>query len=564
MSKIVIIGGVACGPKAAARIKRLDPSAEVIIIEKGDTVSYGACGLPFYLADEFEDIIELTKTAVGVIRDINFFKAVKGVDVKINCEAVEIDRKAKKVKVKNIVSGEEEEISYDKLVIATGSSPVRPPIPGIDLKGIYVLKDLHDGETIKKAIKESKDKRAVIVGAGMIGMECIEPFLNAGFEVSIVEKLPFVLPTFLDEEISLLIMKHLASKGVKLFCGQGVKEFVEDAEGRVSKVVTEKTEIETSLVVLAIGFRPNIELAKKAGLKIGRFGIRVDSFLRTSDPDIYAGGDCVEAYNMVTGEKFYAPMGSTANKHGRVIADNIVGRNTRFEGVTGTGIVKILGLNVARTGITEAYAKQKGYDVITCINPGPDRPHFIKESKPIIIKLIAESYSGRILGMQAIGEGDVFSRVDTAAALIAKGSTIDDVMSVDMAYSPPYSPAMDNLIVAANIIQNKRDGLSRSYNPIELKKKLDAKEDFIILDVRTPQEVEQMRLPYENVVYIPLGKLRERADELPRDKEIVCTCKISLRGYEAVRILLGKGFDREKLAFLDGGVSAWPYEKIVK
>ena len=564
MSKIVIIGGVACGPKAAARIKRLDPSAEVIIIEKGDTVSYGACGLPFYLADEFEDISELTKTAVGVIRDINFFKAVKGVDVKINCEVVEIDRKAKKVKVKNIVSGEEEEISYDKLVIATGSSPVRPPIPGIDLKGIYVLKDLHDGTTIKKAIKESKDKKAVIVGAGMIGMECIEPFLNAGFEVSIVEKLPFVLPTFLDEEISLLIMKHLASKGVKLFCGQGVKEFVEDAEGRVSKVVTEKTEIETSLVVLAIGFRPNVELAKKAGLKIGRFGISVDSFLRTSDPDIYAGGDCVEAYNMVTGEKFYAPMGSTANKHGRVIADNIVGRNTRFEGVTGTGIVKILGLNVARTGITEAYAKQKGYDVITCINPGPDRPHFIKESKPIIIKLIAESYSGRILGMQAIGEGDVFSRVDTAAALIAKGSTIDDVMSVDMAYSPPYSPAMDNLIVAANIVQNKRDGLSRSYNPIELKKKLDAKEDFIILDVRTPQEVEQMRLPYENVVYIPLSKLRERADELPRDKEIVCTCKISLRGYEAVRILVGKGFDREKLAFLDGGVSAWPYEKIVK
>ncbi len=562
--RVVIIGGVACGPKAAARIKRLDPEAEVIMIEKGDEISYGACGLPFYLSDEFEDISELSKTPVGVKRDPNFFKAVKGVDVKVNCEATDIDRKNKKVKVKNLVSGEEKEIPYDKLVIATGSSPIRPPIPGIDLKGIYVLKDLHDGETIKKAIKDGKQRRVVIVGAGMIGMECIEPFLKEGFEVNVVEKLPFVLPTFLDEEISLLVMKYLTSKGVKLFCDQGVKEFIGDSDGRVGKVVTEKEEIETDLVLLAIGFRPNVDLAKRAGLEIGRFGIKVDSFLRTSDPDIYAGGDCVEVYNLVTGEKFYAPMGSTANKHGRIIADNICGRNEVFKGVTGTAITKIIDLNVARTGITERYAREKGYEVITCINPGPDRPHFMKDSKPIIIKLIAEAYSGRILGMQAIGEGDVFSRINTAAALISNDCTIDDIVNVDMAYCPAFSPAMDNLIVAANIIQNKRDGLARSYSPIELKKKIDAKEDFIILDVRAPNEVEEMRLPYENVVYIPLGKVRERANELPKDKEIVCTCKVSLRGYEAFRILVGKGFDINKLAFLDGGISAWPYEKIVK
>ncbi len=561
--KIVVIGGVACGPKAAARVKRLDPGCEVTIIEKGDIVSYGACGLPFYLSGEFDDISELIKTPVGVTRDVNFFKAVKGVEVKVNHEAVDIDRKNKRLKIKDLATGQEEEIPYDKLVIATGSNPVKPPIPGIDLQGIHTLKDIHDGTTIKQAIAESKKKKVVIVGAGMIGMECIEPFVEAGFEVNIVEKLPFVLPTFLDEEMSLLIMKHLASKGVRLFCGEGVKEFVGNKDGRVAKVITEGSEIEADLVILAIGFRPNLELAKKAGLEIGNFGIKVDPFLRTSDPDIYAGGDCVEAHNLVTGEKFYAPMGSTANKHGRVIADNLVGRNSMFRGVTGTGIVKIMGLNVARTGITEAYARQKGYDVITCINPGPDRPHFIKENKPIIIKLIVDSYSGRILGMQALGEGDVFARINTAAALISQGCTIDDVMNVDMAYSPPFSPAMDNLIVAANIIQNKRDGLARSYSPIALKKKLDAGEDFVILDVRTPAEVEAMRLPYENVVYIPLGKVRERADELPRDKEIVCMCKISLRGYEAVRILLSKGFEMDRLAFLDGGVLAWPYEKIV-
>ncbi len=562
--RIVIIGGVACGPKAAARVKRLDPECEVTLIEKGDDISYGACGLPFYLSGEFDDISELIKTPVGVARDVNFFKAVKGVDVKIHHEATTIDIKNKKVKVKDMLSGHEEDLPYDKLVIATGSSPIKPPIPGIDLKGIHTLKDLHDGKTIKQAIADSKGKRVVIVGAGMIGMECIEPFVEAGFEVNVVEKLPFVLPTFLDEEMGLLIMRHLSSKGVKLYCDQGVKEFIADKDGRVVKVITEKQEIDTDLVILAIGFRANVELAKKAGLEIGKYGIKVDSFLKTSNPDIYAGGDCVEVYNLVTGEKFYAPMGSTANKHGRVIADNLVGRNSVFRGVVGTGIVKILGLNVARTGITEAYAKQKGYEVVTCINPGPDRPHFIKDSKPIIVKLIAEAYSGKILGMQVIGEGDVFSRINTGAALISSGCTIDDVMNVDMAYSPPFSPAMDNLIVAANIIQNKRDALARSYNPIELRKKLDSDKDFVILDVRTPQEVEAMRLPYENVIYIPLGKLRERANELPKDKEIVCTCKISLRGYEAVRILVGKGFDMNKLAFLDGGVSAWPYEKIVK
>lgn len=560
--RILVIGAVACGPKAAARVKRLDPECEVIMIEKGEDISYGACGLPFYLSNEFDDISQLIKTPVGVARDVNFFRAVKGVEVRIGCEAIEIDRRNKKVRVKNLMSGQKEEIPYDKLVIATGSTPVKPSVPGIDLKGIYTLKDLHDGRTIRQAIGESKQKKVVIVGAGMIGMESIEPFMDAGFEVNMVEKLPFVLPTFLDEEVALLVMKHLSSKGVRLYCGQGVQEFIGNDEGKVCKVITEREEIEADVVVLAIGFRPNIELAKKAGLEIGRFGIKVDPFLRTSDPAIYAGGDCVEVYNLVTGDKIYAPMGSTANKHGRIIGDNLTGRNTTFKGVIGTGIVKIMGLNVARTGITEAYARKKGYEVVTCINPGPDKPHFMKNSRPIIIKIIAEAYSGRILGMQAIGEGDVFSRINTGAALISQGCTIDHVMDVDMAYSPPFSPAMDNLIVAANIIQNKRDGLARSYSPIELKKKIEAKEDFIILDVRTPQEVEQMRLPYENVVYVPLGKLRERADELPKEKEIVCTCKISLRGYEALRILVGKGFDMDRLAFLDGGISAWPYEKL--
>ncbi len=559
--KIVVIGGVACGPKAACRVKRLDPSAEVTLLEKGEEISYGACGLPFYLEGEIEDVKELTTTPVGVVRDVNFFKAVKGVDVLLSTEAIAIDRKAKTVKVRNVKDGSEDSLPYDKLVIATGSSPVRPPIPGIDLKGIYCLKTLHDGVMLKKAMEEAKGKNAVVVGAGLIGMECLEPLLKAGFNVHVVEKLPFVLPALLDEEMATPLMKHIQSKGVVLHLNDGVASF--EGDDRVTKVVTENTEIEADLVLLAIGFRPNTKLAEDAGLEVGRMGIVVDSHLRTSDPDIYAGGDCVQSYNLVTGKPMYAPMGSTANKHGRIIGNNLAGWNSTFSGVCGTGVCNIHGFNVARTGLTEREARAEGMEVLTSLCPAPDKPHYMKDAKLIHFKMVAEKYSGRLLGIQVLGPGEVLSRVDTAAAILRAGGTVDDCFETDMAYAPPYSSAIDNLIVAVNVIQNKRDGLIRAYSPKEVKEKLDKGEDFIFLDVRTPKELEQMRLPYENVVHIPLGMVRKKAAELPRDKEIICLCKISLRGYEAAKILESEGFDRDKIWLLDGGLVAWPYEKIV-
>ncbi len=559
--KIVVIGGVACGPKAACRAKRLDPSLEVVIVEKGEEISYGACGLPFYLEGEVPDVKDLTTTPVGVVRDVNFFKAVKGVDVLLNTEAISIDRKKKEVLVKNVKDGGEQTLSYDKLVLATGSSPVRPPIPGIDLEGIHCLKTLNDGVKLKKAMEEAPGKNAVIVGAGLIGMECLEPLLNAGFKVHVVEKLPFVLPALLDEEMAVPLMKHITSKGVTLHLNDGVSSF--EGNGRVQKVKTEKTEIDAELVLLAIGFRPNTTLAQDAGIETGPMGIRVDAHMRTSDPDIYAGGDCVESYNIVTGKPMYAPMGSTANKHGRIIGNNLAGWNSTFSGVCGTGVCNILGFNVARTGLTERDARKEGMEVLTSLCPAPDKPHYMKDSKLIHLKMVAEKYSGRLLGVQVLGPGEVLSRVDTAAAILKAGGTVDDCFETDMAYAPPFSPAMDNIIVAANVIQNKRDGLIRSYAPAEVKEKLDRGDDFIFLDVRTPKELEQMRLPYENVVHIPLGMVRKKASELPRDKEIICLCKISLRGYEAARILEAEGFDPEKIWLLDGGIVAWPYEKIV-
>ncbi len=559
--RIVVIGGVACGPKAACRVKRLDPSVEVLLMEKGEEISYGACGLPFYLEGQVDDVKELTTTPVGVVRDVNFFKAVKGVDVLLNTEAVAIDRKAKEVSIRNVKDGSEDVISYDKLVIATGSSPVRPPIPGIDLAGIYCLKTLNDGIQLKKAMENAPGKNAVIVGAGLIGMECLEPLLKAGFKVHVVEKLPFVLPALLDEEMAVPLMKHIESKGVVLHCGDGVSSF--NGDGHVQKVVTEKTEIPADLVLLAIGFRPNTKLAQEAGLDTGPMGIKVDAHLRTSDPDIYAGGDCVESYNVVTGKPIYAPMGSTANKHGRIIGNNLAGWNSTFSGVCGTGVCNILGFNVARTGLTERDAKNEGIEVLTALCPAPDKPHYMKGAKLIHLKMVADRYTGRLLGVQILGPGEVLSRVDTAAAIIKGHGSVDDCFETDMAYAPPFSPAMDNLIVAANVIQNKRDGLIRSFSPAQVKEKLERGDDFIFLDVRTPKELEQMRLPYDNVVHIPLGMVRKKVGELPRDKDIVCLCKISLRGYEAARILESEGFDREKIWLLDGGIVAWPYEKIV-
>ncbi len=562
-NKILVIGGVACGPKAAARARRLDPEAEITILEKGSEISYGACGLPFYLEGEIKDIRELTSTPVGVPRNVGFFKAVKGVDVKINTEAVAINRDRKSVTVKNLETGETGELEYDKLVIATGSAPVRPPISGIDMEGIHCLKTMDDGSAIKSAMDGAQGRKAVIVGGGLIGLECVEPLLKAGFHVHVVEKLPFVLPALLDEEMAKPLMGHLKAKGVELHCGDGVEAFEDDGNGRVARVRTEKTVIDADLVILAIGFRPLTGLAEAAGLEVSRFGIKVDAHMRTSDPDIYAGGDCVESWNMVSCSPTYAPMGSTANKHGRVIGNNLCGWNSTFSGICGTGVCKIMGFNVARTGLTERDARAAGLDVITALTPGPDRPHYMAESKPIHMKLVAESYTGRLLGVQVLGPGEVLSRVDTLAALLKMGGTIDDLADTDMAYAPPFSPAIDNLIVAANVIQNKRDGIIRSYTPAQLKEKLDRDEDIVMLDVRTPKELEQMSLPYRQIVHIPLGKVREKAAELPKDKEIVCLCKISLRGYEAARMLLGAGFDRDLISMVDGGIVAWPYEKNV-
>jgi NADPH-dependent 2,4-dienoyl-CoA reductase/sulfur reductase-like enzyme/rhodanese-related sulfurtransferase len=557
--KILVIGGNAAGLKAAVRIKRLDPETDVTIIEKTEFLSYAACGLPYYVEDIFTEYQELMKTPVGVVRNPGFFKTVKGVAVHNKNCAEEIDRKTKKVIARHTETGEAKEFFYDTLVLALGGIPVVPQIEGIQLKNIFNLSKLEDGIAIKNVVSSGKVKKAVIVGAGLIGMEMAEAFHKRGAEVTIVEMLEGVLPTLLDREMGMILSNYLKGEKIAVNTSERVIRFVGDTA--VRKVITDKNELAADLVLVAIGVKPNVELAKKAGLLLGETGaIQVNEFLQTSDPDIYAGGDCVENTHRITGKKVFAPMGSTANKHGRIIADHIAAKGVSFPGILGTGIAKILGFNVARTGLSEMEARVQGYDVETVICPGPDRPHFYPGSAAIIIKLIAEKKEGRLLGAQIIGPGDVAKRIDVAVTALSFGASVKDLAHLDLAYAPPFSPAMDNIITAANVLRNKLQGIARAISPLKVKEKLDRGDDFVFLDVRSPMEFKVRRIEHPTIVLMPLGKLREEAKTLPRDREIITFCQISLRGYEAQRILDGQGFKNVK--FMDGGLVGWPFETV--
>jgi NADPH-dependent 2,4-dienoyl-CoA reductase/sulfur reductase-like enzyme/rhodanese-related sulfurtransferase len=555
--KIVIIGGVSIGPKAAARARRRDPDAEITIIEKGEALSYAGCGTPYYIAGKISDYKDLMMTPAGIVRDTAFFRNVKAVRVCNKTIAERIDRCEKVVDAVNVDAGERLRFPYDQLVMATGSLPVRPSLPGIDLQGVHVLSNLEDAIAIRKELESGK-RRVVIVGAGLIGMEVAEAFAEMGVEITMVEVKDQVLPALLDREIAILVEKHMAAKKVAVKTGVVVLGLSGDDQGRVARVVTNHGDFPADLVLVAVGVRPNTKLAVESGLSVGpRGGIVVDEYLRTSDPDIFAGGDCVENRHLLTGEPVYVPMGSTANKHGRVIGDNLTGGSTRYPGILGSTIFKIFDFNVGATGLTERAARERGYDIATTITPNPDRAHYYPGAKLLVLKGVADRKTGTLLGIQAAGPGEASKRIDTAAIAISQHMTLGEIALADISYAPPYAGAMDNLVHLATALENQVTGLAVSRSPLEVKRMIDEGEDFILLDVRTPVENRVARIAYPRHHFIPLGKLRERAEELPREKEIVAYCKTSLRGYEAMRILKGAGF--QKASFLDGGITTWQF-----
>lgn len=557
--KAVVIGGVAVGPKTAARLRRLNPEAEITIVEKGKVLSYAGCGMPYYVSGDVAESRNLMDTPAGVIRDSLFFLNVKGITVLDRTLAEKIDRKKKTVSVVHLETGESKTLSYDKLVLATGGTPIELPIPGKELNHVFRMWQPEDALSLRGFIHEKKPKKAVIIGGGLIGIEMTEALAKQGLQVAVVEMLPFILPGLLDEEVSANLTRYLRSKGVDIRCGTRVTRIEGDDQGNVQKIITDQEEIPADLVLISVGVRPNSKLAREAGLEIGSIGdIRVNEYLQTSDPDIYAGGDCVQNIHLLTGKPVFAPMGSTANKHGRVIANNIMGCGEKFKGIVGTAVVKVFDYNVGKSGLTETQAREAGFGVVTALVPSSDIPHYYPTKKPLLLKLVADRKTRKLLGIQGAGPGEVVKRIDVLATALTLGATIDDLPALDLGYAPPYSTAIDIAAHASNVLRNKIDGISPFLTPMEVKTMIDRGEDFLWLDVRSPEEYKQKRIEDPRVMPLPLGMLRRRLAEIAGDKKIVTLCKAGLRAYEAQTILSGSGF--KDVRIMDGGVEAWPYE----
>lgn len=550
--RIVVIGANAAGAKAASKAKRINPKADITLIDRGSFISYGACGIPYFVSDTVADVKALMSTPVGVVRDAHFFNKVKGVIVKTHTEVMSIDRDSRVVHLLESTTGVGFSLEYDRLILATGSSPYIPQISKVDLGNILSVKSIEDAELLKNCAISGDT--ACIVGGGLIGLETAEALQQKGMRVTVIEMRDQVLPGVLDPEMASLVEKHLRQKGVTVMTSCTVTGF--KGSTTVEAVCIGDRELPAGLVVLAPGVTPNIGLARAAGLDIGISGaIAVDARLCTNDPNIYACGDCCETTHLITGKKVHIPLGSTANKQGRVAGINAAGGEATFPGVIGTSILRVFSINAGKTGLTESEARANGFDVETVISPAHDKAHFFPGAKPIVLKLIADRKTGRLLGLQAVGEGAVDKRLDAAATAITFQATAEQLSQIDLAYAPPYSAAMDNLIVAADILKNKLSGHARGISPQEVKRKFDEDDDFILLDVRSPAEHGEIGI--EGAKLIPLGMLREKLEELPRDKEIITFCKISLRGYEAQKILDAAGFENTK--FMDGGILAWPY-----
>lgn len=558
--RIIVIGGSAAGPKAAAKARRTDENAEITVFQKSPDLSMASCGYPYYVGGYFNDRDQLLCSPAGVVRDSRFFWNAKKIITQVNTEVTSIDRKNKTVHFKNIITGEEGNAQYDKLILATGARPKLPPVPGANLEGVTTLQSLHDADYLRKIHDEGIIKKAVVVGGGLIGIETCEALHLAGIDLTLVELLPQLL-TFLDPQMAQLVEKYVRTK-TNVVLQNGVAAFLGE-NGKLTGVKLQNgTEIPCELAVVAIGVTPNVDLARNAGLEIGSVGgIKVNEFMQTSDPDIYAAGDCIEIPNRISGKQVHAPYGDLANLQGRVAGENVIlGNVATFHGTIQTGICKVFDYNVGSTGLNEQTLIRDGFtDYATIFNASLDKPGFM-QGQLLITKLIVEKSSHRILGAQVIGPGDVSKQIAIWAIAIKGKLTVEDIINADLPYAPPYSLAIDHSIASAHIMQNKLKGLFTGITARQVKEELDNKKTPVIIDVRNPDEYELIRLGIGEKL-IPLGQLRNRLHELPEDKstEIITFCKISLRGFEAALIIQANGYTNVKV--MEGGIVAWPYER---
>ena len=549
--KLVVVGGVAGGASAAAKARRCSEEVEIIMFEKGPDISYANCGLPYYLSGVIQKREDL------LITSAEFFRRRFRVDARANCEVVQIDRKKKRVIVNNLLKGVTEEESYDRLVLAPGSHPIIPPVPGVDLPFVSTLKTLEDTDRVFNFLKDRKLSRALVVGGGLIGVEAIENLALRGLQTTAVELAPQLL-TFLDWEMAEKVRWHAQHKGVNIYLSEGLAS-VEEQNGQAIVRTDRGREIPTDLVLIAVGIRPNVDLAKNAGLELGiSGGIKVNQFMQTSDPDIFAAGDCIETTNLVTGKPTLTPMGSAANKEGRAAGANALGRRIAVKGFTGTIIVKVFDLTVAKTGLSEREALAEGYLPLALYVDPSQHAGYFPGAKPLNIKTVTDRDSGRILGAQVIGEEGVDKRIDVLATAIYHHMSLEDLLNLDLAYAPPYSAARDPVIIAGAVGQNYYQGDWNPITPHELKEKIDSGEDIALIDVRNRMELAK-RGPLPGATHIPIDLLRRELERLDPDKETILYCAQGLRSYLGNRILALKGF--KKARTLAGGLNNWMYEE---
>ena len=541
--KIIIIGGVAGGATTAARIRRVDETAEIILLEKGKYISYANCGLPYYIGGVIEERDKL------FVQTPEAFSTRFRVDVRTENEAIFIDRKRKTVTIRQSSEDTYEE-SYDKLVISTGASPVRPPLPGIDLSGIFTLRNVTDTDRIKEYIKSHAPRKAVIVGAGFIGLEMAENLHTQGAKVSIVEMGNQVMAP-IDFSMASLVHQHLMDKGVNLYLEQAVASF--SREGKGLKVTFKNGQsISADIVILSIGVRPETSLARAAELTIGPAGgIAVNDYLQTSDESIYAIGDAIEFRHPITGKPWLNYLAGPANRQGRIAADNILGAKIAYEGSIGTSIAKVFDMTVASTGLPGKRLRVEGIDYMSSTIHPSSHAGYYPDAMPMSIKITFDKQTGRLYGGQIVGYDGVDKRIDELALVIKHEGTIYDLMKVEQAYAPPFSSAKDPVALAGYVAE---DIIIGKTNPIYWRELRDIEmENKFLLDVRTPDEFALGTLP--GAVNIPLDELRDRLTELPKDRMIYTFCAVGLRGYLAYRILTQHGF--EKVRNLSGGLKTY-------
>ncbi len=570
--KIVIIGGVAAGPKAACRAKRLMPDAEITVVDQDSLISYGGCGIPYFVSGDVSDEKELRSTSFHMLRDERFFREAKGVNVRTGTRAVSIDRKDKVVHVEDVNSGGRDTIRYDKLVLATGSRPNILPVPGNDLNNVFTISSMHPAMAIKDLLARGKVGKAVVIGGGAIGIEMAEALADLwGVETTILEFMPQVLPRIVDATIAGMVENHLRENGVDVITGEGAQSFKDDGNGNVCAVITPNRELEADLVIMAAGVRPRGELAADAGLQVSPFGaIVVNQRMQTSDPSIYAAGDCVETYNLVSGKKAFAPLGSVANRQGRVVADNLAGIPSTFDGVVGSFIMKVFDRCVGATGLSLEVARAEGFDAVGAMSVQSDRAHFFPTQALMFNHLVVDRSSRRVLGLQGFGNmGDgLLARINAAAGLLARKPSISDFSNLELAYAPPFSTAVDVLNAAANIADNLAAGRLRDVGAEEFNAWMEGSSEhpgWAALDLRHPKEAEPFVKAFgDKWVAMVYDQVRENYKKLPNGKTWIIICNAGTRSYEIQTFLKSQGIDNT-LVLAGGlnvirrlGVKWWP------